>query len=244
VGETGPVISAEARTRGRLLFDAAINGTLGQVPLGPANDPSSAAQTYPSTPGGGATHRPRLRLAGDRVINVGVGTMQTALDVVAATEAPVVSQVAGAASALIYVWQRDWVGAGLAVAGMAPIIGAGADATRLGVRAADAAESAAVRAARIGREGEAAAGITGPKVGVEINGRLRFPDELSPTSLKEVKNVERQSWTKQLKDYSDLARDRKVPFVLIVRENTILSGPLRAARDRGEVIIRPELPRR
>jgi hypothetical protein len=33
------------------------------------------------------------------------------------------------------VWQRDWVGAGLAVAGMAPIIGAGADATRLGVTA-------------------------------------------------------------------------------------------------------------
>ena len=144
---TKPVPSLEARTRGRQLFDAAINGTLGQVPLGPANDPSSAAQTYPSTPGGAALYIERPRLAGARVINVGVGTMQTALDVVAATEAPVFSQVAGAASALIYVWQRDWVGAGLAVAGIAPIIGAGADATRLGVRAADAAKGGAANIA-------------------------------------------------------------------------------------------------
>ncbi|MFN9121051.1 MAG: hypothetical protein ACK5X5_04535 [bacterium] len=166
---TKPVPSLEARTRGRQLFDAAINGTRGQVALGPANDSSSVAQTFPSTPGGAATHRPRPRLAGDRVINVGVGTMQTALDVVAATEAPVVSQVAGASSALISVWQRDWVGAGVAVAGMAPIIGAGADATRLGVRAADAAKGAAEASSLAN-----AARLRGQLAGKEIAGGHAF----------------------------------------------------------------------
>ena len=41
-----------------------------------------------------------------------------------------------------------------------------------------AAETATARAARLGREGEAAVGITGPKVGVKINGRTRFPVEV------------------------------------------------------------------
>ena len=50
-----------------------------------------------------------------------------------------------------------------------------------------AAETATARAARLGREGEAAAGIFGQKIGVKINGRMRFPDELSPNLLKEVK---------------------------------------------------------
>ena len=117
-------------------------------------------------------------------------------------------------------------------------------AARVARRAKIAAESATARAGRLGREGEAAAGISGPKVGVQINGRMRFPDELSPTLLMEVKNVVRQGWTRQLKDYADLARERKIPFELWVRENTKLTAPLRTARDRGEVIIRPELPSR
>ena len=72
---------------------------------------------------------------------------------------------------------------------------------------------------------------------------MRFPNELSPNLLKEVKNVARQGWTKQLKDYADLARQRGIPFELWVRQNTRLSGPLRAAEIRGDIIIRRELPR-
>jgi hypothetical protein len=67
---------------------------------------------------------------------------------------------------------------------------------------------------------------------------------VTDTLVKEVKNVGRQGWTQQLKDYADLARQNKVPFELWVRENTTLTQNLRAARDRGEVIIRPELPKR
>lgn len=113
---------------------------------------------------------------------------------------------------------------------------------RSGPAYVQAIEGATARAARLGREGEAAAGITGPKAGVEINGRMRFPDELSPTLLKEVKNVNRQGWTRQLRDYSDLARQRGIPFELWVRQNTQLTRPLRDAEIRGDVIIRRELP--
>ena len=110
-----------------------------------------------------------------------------------------------------------------------------------------AAESATVRARRLGREGEAAAGITGPKVGVEINGRMRFPDEITPTTIREVKNVGRQGWTSQLKDYADLARSGGKTFELWVRAGppgvgTTISRNLRAAELRGDVIIRRELP--
>jgi hypothetical protein len=106
------------------------------------------------------------------------------------------------------------------------------------------AESGMSQAVRLGREGEIAAGITGPKVGVTINGRLRFPDEMTPTLIKEVKNVGRQGWTRQLRDYADLARSEGKTFELWVRENTILSRNVEAARLRGDVVIRRGLPGR
>jgi len=99
------------------------------------------------------------------------------------------------------------------------------------------AETAIAKAARLGREGERAAGIVGSKVGVLINGRMRFPDEITPTLIKEVKNVARQGWTKQLKDYAALARQDGKAFELWVRESTRLTAPLQAAVDRGEVVI-------
>jgi hypothetical protein len=129
------------------------------------------------------------------------------------------------------------------------LLGAVVGAARKGIGLSDeaaeaAAKTATARAARLGREGEASAGIGSPKSGVEINGRMRFPDELSPTLLKEVKNVARQGWTKQLKDYADLARQRNIPFELWVRGAnnprgaTALTKPLQDAVKRGDVIIR------
>ena len=48
---------------------------------------------------------------------------------------------------------------------------------------------------RLGREGELAAGITGPKSGIMIPGTntMRYPDELTERVLREVKNVDRKS---------------------------------------------------
>lgn len=122
-----------------------------------------------------------------------------------------------------------------AIIGM--VAGGGLDA------GAHAAESATARAMRLGREGERAAGITGSKVGVVINGRTRFPDEITTTTVKEVKNVARQGWTRQLRDYADLARSEGKTFELWVRQNTRLSRNLRSAEIRGDVIIHRELPR-
>ena len=99
-------------------------------------------------------------------------------------------------------------------------------------------ESATVRARRLGREGEAAAGITGSKIGVEINGRMRFPDEISPTTIKEVKNVGRQGWTRQLKDYSDLAKSEGKTFELWIRPETRVSRVLEQARRDGNVVFK------
>jgi len=105
-------------------------------------------------------------------------------------------------------------------------------------------ETTIARAARLGREGERAAGVVGPKSGILINGRMRFPDEITPTTIKEVKNVGRQGWTSQLRDYADLARSEGKTFELWVRQNTQISRNLRAAEIRGDVIIKKELPRR
>ncbi|WP_156915579.1 putative toxin [Caenibius tardaugens] len=106
-----------------------------------------------------------------------------------------------------------------------------------------AAESRMARAARLGREGERAAGIIRPKVGVTINGRLRFPDEITDSLVKEVKNVKYQGWTKQLQDYADLAYERKVPFELWIRPGppgvgTTISRNLSAAEQSKKVIFK------
>jgi hypothetical protein len=106
------------------------------------------------------------------------------------------------------------------------------------------AESNIARAARLGREGEVASGIVGKKVRVIINGRVRFPDEVTLTTVKEVKNVAKQGWTRQLKDYADLAKRDGKTFELWVRSAsnsngaTILSSPLKDAIKRGDVILR------
>jgi hypothetical protein len=148
VGETGPVISAEARTRGRLLFDAAINGTLGQVPLGPANDSSSVAITFPSTPGGAATFREQPRLAGDRVMTAPEYLFGVALPIVGAATAPV-SFVAGlAVSALV-----DRAGLGGTWAGTAIEVGASMVDPKRAVQAMGVNAAKGVRAGEAGAFG-------------------------------------------------------------------------------------------
>jgi YD repeat-containing protein len=121
---------------------------------------------------------------------------------------------------------------GLAVAGHAlPVFGS------LG-KGLLSTESRIARAVRLGREGEKAAGIAGSKVGVLINGRMRFPDEVTRTLVKEVKNVKYQGWTRQLMDYADLARQKQVPFELWLRPDTQTSRLLEAARRRDDVVFK------
>jgi hypothetical protein len=58
--------------------------------------------------------------------------VQVFLDVVATTNFPIVSEIAGLASGALYAWQGDMVGAVLSAAGIVPIIGTPADFVRVG----------------------------------------------------------------------------------------------------------------
>ncbi|MFN0020615.1 MAG: putative toxin, partial [Pirellulaceae bacterium] len=91
-----------------------------------------------------------------------------------------------------------------------------------------------------GRAGELAAGITGAKKGVisPRSGKMRFPDLISETLIKEVKNVVRQGLTSQIKDYIAIATDRHIPFELWTHKDTILSKPLAKAIAMGDIIHR------
>jgi hypothetical protein len=106
-----------------------------------------------------------------------------------------------------------------------------------------AAEAASLDPNAIGRAGEEAAGITGPKSQIKSptgTAKFRVPDQLDDTAqiLREVKNVARLSYTKQLRDYALYAQQKGYTFELITRQTTQLSGPLRAAIERGEIIWR------
>ncbi|MFB0537482.1 MAG: putative toxin [Anaerolineae bacterium] len=95
----------------------------------------------------------------------------------------------------------------------------------------------------IGRAGEEAAGITGPKTRIDSlagTAKFRVPDQVDKAVgvVREVKNVARLSYTRQLRDYSLWAQREGYTFELIVRQTTRLSGPLQAAIERGEIIQR------
>ena len=57
----------------------------------------------------------------------------------------------------------------------------------------------------------------------------RIPDFMTEKKLIEIKNVARQSLTKQLRDYLKIASDLKRKPILYVRPNTVLSAPLKAS---------------
>jgi len=96
---------------------------------------------------------------------------------------------------------------------------------------------------RLGRAGETAVGIVGPKIRIPIPGtsRIRVPDQLTATILIEVKNVQALSFTQQLRNFSSYASATGRTFELYVRANTRLSGPLQEAIVRGDIILR-EIP--
>ena len=97
---------------------------------------------------------------------------------------------------------------------------------------------------RVGQAGEEAAGITGPKVRIPIPGtdRIRIPDELTETTLREVKNIQYLSLTTQLSDFLNYAQATGREFILDVRQGTRISGPLQGLIDSGLITLRRILP--
>jgi len=92
---------------------------------------------------------------------------------------------------------------------------------------------------QIGQAGERAVGLSGPKKAIMHGGRKLFPDQVTKTTLTEVKNVATQSFTKQLRNYLAYAQQNGLKFELYTRSTTQLSGPLDAARSNGTIIIKP-----
>jgi hypothetical protein len=90
-------------------------------------------------------------------------------------------------------------------------------------------ETATQLAQRLGREGEHAAGITKNSVRIDsLSGRraFRIPDELTESTLTEVKNVEYQHFSTQLQDSLHYSIMTNRQMILKVREDTILSEDL------------------
>jgi hypothetical protein len=94
---------------------------------------------------------------------------------------------------------------------------------------------------RVGQRGEALAGTTSPKVRIAVNGRDRIPDELTATTVREVKNVKSLAFTRQLRDFVQFAQETERRFLLVVRPDTRLSQPLHKAVDAGLIVLSPAL---
>ena len=108
----------------------------------------------------------------------------------------------------------------------------------LGLLVHNACNIAANRAT--GLAGEAAAGITAAKKGIASvlkPGTLRFPDELTGSVLREVKNVAYQHLSTQIRDYLKIAAQTGRQVVLVVRSNTTLSRKLLALEKVGQIVI-------
>lgn len=94
-----------------------------------------------------------------------------------------------------------------------------------------------------GRDGEIASGINKNTEHIEsINGtaKYRIPDGLDKDNkiLSEVKNVKKQSYTKQIKDFVDYSKKYDYQFELYVRKSTKLTGPLQEQVNLGNIILK------
>ncbi len=93
---------------------------------------------------------------------------------------------------------------------------------------------------RVGAQGEAAVRAQidiGPKVMINVDGQVRFPDGLNDTTLSEVKNVARLSYTSQLRSYVTYSQGNGLQFDLYVRSSTRLSAPLLGLQSQGVIRI-------
>ncbi len=91
---------------------------------------------------------------------------------------------------------------------------------------------------KVGEEAVSAVYNIGGKQKISINGRVRIPDGITNTTLSEVKNVKSLSYTKQLRDFADIALQRGLGYNLYVRPSTKLSGPLQSAIRQGTINLK------
>jgi RHS repeat-associated protein len=96
----------------------------------------------------------------------------------------------------------------------------------------------ATRLGRIGEETIRSLENIGPKVTFRVAGRTRIADGLLPEAISEVKNVAKQSLTRQIRDYITYSGQRAISFNLFVRGGTKLSGPLQSMVDNKVVNLR------
>ena len=93
-----------------------------------------------------------------------------------------------------------------------------------------------------GKIGEARAGIEKNTKKVNVDGRNRIPDEITDTTITEVKNVKYQHLSTQLKDDLALAAKDGKDVRLVTRTDTKISKPLQAKIDEGLIIHDPIIP--
>jgi hypothetical protein len=89
---------------------------------------------------------------------------------------------------------------------------------------------------QLGRTGEEAAQIVKNTQRIEsLSGTATFrvPDELTATTLKEVKNVAKLDFDAQIRDSLHYSIMTNREFILVVRSDTQLSRPLQRAIEKG-----------
>jgi RHS repeat-associated protein len=89
-----------------------------------------------------------------------------------------------------------------------------------------------------GQQGETAVRNScsiGDSVTITINGRNRRPDGIRPDTLTEIKNQQYTPFTRQLRDYSDYARQENLRMDLFLPPGGRVSGPLQNAIDSGAI---------
>jgi len=91
---------------------------------------------------------------------------------------------------------------------------------------------------KIGEDAVSSAYDIGKKKKIYINGRTRIPDGINSTVLSEVKNVKSLSYTRQLRDFSDIAAQRGLNFDLYTRPSTIFTEPLMDAVNNGAINLK------
>lgn len=114
----------------------------------------------------------------------------------------------------------------------------------IGTDVAGLVNSVPKTAGALGKAGEKAVGITGPKTQIPSltkTAKYRVPERLTQKTLEEVKNVASQSLTAQLRDFYQYAQQTGRQFVLYTRPDTKISGPLQKLIDEGK-ILRKDIP--
>jgi hypothetical protein len=110
-----------------------------------------------------------------------------------------------------------------------------------GVREVVAAKGGLSNARALGIAGEEAVGV-GAKTRIpSLTGtaKYRIPDQLTSTTLGEVKNVSHLSLTRQLTDFHLFSQQTGRQFILYTRPNTNFSRPLQNLINNGSIITKP-----